>query len=135
MCISWHIMFATCMLWGIEGLHTVHCVQVAEVAHLSGLPVLEDLYLVGNPIKQSSSYRSNVFSQLPVSANQVYTLYMLYWETCCTYITSHLLYMYMYIYTCTYIYACACIANTCTQKPSGFLRLSRGCSPVLPHYY
>ena len=56
-----------------SGVCVCVCVQIAEVGYLSGLPELEDLYLHGNPIKQSPSYRSGVFSYLPSSANKVPT--------------------------------------------------------------
>ena len=48
--------------------------QVSEANHLSGLPLLEELYVVGNPIKNASSYRSNVFSYLTAVAEKVHTL-------------------------------------------------------------
>ena len=47
--------------------------QVTEVRHLSGLPALEELYLLGNPVKQSSSHRCQVLSQLTTTAATVLT--------------------------------------------------------------
>ena len=47
-------------------------VQVSEIGHLSALPNLENLRLKGNPLTQSPSYRSHVFSYLPETAQQVH---------------------------------------------------------------
>ena len=68
--------------------------QVSEVGHLVGLPVLEDLILLGNPIKQSHSYRSNVFSHLPSSADKVCAICV---DTCliylkCVFVGTYILY-------------------------------------------
>ena len=48
--------------------------QASEVRHLAGLDCLEKLYLKGNPVAKSASYRSTVFSHLPNTAKQVKTL-------------------------------------------------------------
>ena len=39
--------------------------------HLSSLPCLEELYLRGNPIAHSPSYRSQVLGNLPNTSEQV----------------------------------------------------------------
>ena len=46
-------------------------VQASEVHHLDPLPCLEKLFLKGNPLCSSLSYRSQIFSNLPHCAEQV----------------------------------------------------------------
>jgi hypothetical protein len=63
--------FAKCFSLVYLDVSSNQIAEVSEVGHLAGLPLLEELYLQGNPIRRSSSYRSAVLSHLPASADKI----------------------------------------------------------------
>ncbi|CAI8048087.1 Nischarin [Geodia barretti] len=62
-----------CLSLAYLDLSSNQIAEVSEMGHLSGLPVLEDLYLQGNPLKpSSSSYRSTILTYLASIADKVF---------------------------------------------------------------